>query len=119
MYAMNGARKMGEILQIRVSAETFTPEAARKRWPVLFALADPENRIQKLSALVDRLHDLVRFGDIRPEHRQALETGLEPALAARMELAQQLAQRQPAKADATSYILEDRLDDLEKIMPAL
>ncbi len=110
---------MGEILQVRVSVETFTIEAARKRWPVLFGLADPDNTIQELPILVDRLHDVLRFGDISQEHKHTLEAGMEAILNALHELQEQLAHRQPALADKASYTLEDELDNLEKNISAL
>ncbi len=108
---------MGEILQIRVIAQTFTPEKARKRWEKLFTLAEKQDKIEHLLPLVERLQDIFRFEKIQTTNQQTLPKKLEAVINAKDNLAEYLANRNPTQADKASYALEEALDELEHNMP--
>ena len=108
---------MGEILQIRVTAQTFTPEKARKRWNKLFTLAEKQDNLKHILSLVERLQDIFRFEKIQTESKRTFQKGLEAVINAKENLTEYLANRNPHETDKASYALEDALDNLEQNMP--
>ncbi|MUM78710.1 hypothetical protein GKC30_13800 [Pseudodesulfovibrio sp. F-1] len=110
---------MGKLLQIRVSASTFSEDEVKKVWPALWELvwgdggdAIPRKGVMELAQAV---FDAVRAGLIPKERRDPLREKAEQAEALRFKLQDALAARQPREADAISYELEDCLDALEDI----
>lgn len=109
---------MGRLLQIRVSAWTYSEDDVEKAWPGLWALAwaDP-NVIPKKGVLelAQAIFDGVRSGIIAKEPREALLEKAEAAEELRFQIQDALAARDPQAADRLSYQLEDCLDALEDI----
>jgi len=110
---------MGKLLQIRVSASTYSEEEVAKAWPALWKLvwgeggeAVPRKGVTELAQAV---FDAVRAGLVPKEQRGPLREKAEQAEALRFKLQDALAARQPKEADAISYELEGCLDALEDI----
>ncbi|WP_285906487.1 hypothetical protein [Pseudodesulfovibrio pelocollis] len=110
---------MGKLLQIRVSASTFSEDEVAKTWPALWKLvwgeggdAIPRKGVMELAQAV---FDAVRAGLIPKEQREPLRERAEEAEALRFKVQDALAARQPAEADTLSYELEGCLDALEDI----
>jgi hypothetical protein len=110
---------MGKILQIRVSAWTFSEDEVRKTWPSLWAVVwgDGGDAVPKKGVLelAQAVFDAVRAGLVAEKIRDALRDKAEEAESLRLKLEDALAARQPKEADTLSYTLEDCLDALEDI----
>lgn len=111
---------MGKVLQIRVSAQTYAPDAVYKHWPGLSRLAWGQREYAAKTGvgvreLVAKLNDLWKFGnDWPPETQKALGQALPELLELNEKLENALAERQPSDADKLTYALEDGLDGLER-----
>lgn len=110
---------MGTVLQIRVSAETYSEDEVRRKWPALWALvwgeggdAVPRKGVLELAQAV---FNAVRAGLIPADRAEALRDGAEAVEALRFRLQDALAARNPQAADKLSYAIEDGLDALEDI----
>jgi len=110
---------MGKILQVRVSAWTFSEEEVEKAWPLLWKLvwgeggdAIPKKGVIELSQAV---FDAVRAGLIPREQADALRNGAEKVEELRFKIEGALSSWQPKEADRLIYELEDGLDVLEDI----
>ncbi len=110
---------MGKLLQIRVSAWTFSEREVENTWPSLWELvwgkggdAIPKKGVLELAQAV---FDAVRAGLISDEQATSLKEKAEQAEALRLKIADTLAARDPKGADTLSYELEDCLDALEDI----
>lgn len=118
---------MGKLLQIRVSAQTYDPREVARRWPGLCALAWPEAEMPRgamredgtvgVVELVAVLGDEVRFGQVDPAARKALEPLLGEVEAVKARLDAALADWRPAEANILSDQLEEALDRLEQAVP--
>lgn len=113
---------MGKYLQIRVSAGTFDPADVEKNYPRLCRVAWEDNGRPTFGEpgvfnLVERLEEVVRFGDLDPTVKGLLRDGVQRAFESKMELEAALADWDPRRADKISYELEDRLLELEKSLP--
>lgn len=113
---------MGKVLQIRVSALTYDPDAVYRHWPGLSRMAwgREEYALDKnmgVRELVAKLNDLSKFGNDWPPEVQAAVGQAMPALLQFEErLENALAERRPSDADTLTYALEDGLDGLERMI---
>jgi len=109
---------MGELLQIRVMAQTYKPESVERRWPVLHKLAWPRPSPawphQGVMELPEALSEQLSLGEWPKDRQEALRGPISQILAIRSRLDSALGDRKPREADALSYELEDALDELEK-----
>jgi len=111
---------MGRILQVRVSAYTYSEDEVRKAWPVLWKLAFEDNvpgfpfEMKGVLELVRALDDLYQFGDVSEAVREALDAGLPGAVSEVQEVQKQLADWNPQAANQATDRLEDGLSELEK-----
>lgn len=110
---------MGAVLQIRVSAETFSEKEVRNKWPELWKLiwdeggdAVPRKGVLELAQAV---FNAVRAGLVDSRQADALRENAEAVEKMRLRMQEVLANRQPGEADKLSYEIEDCLDDLEDI----
>ncbi|ADU63085.1 MAG: hypothetical protein KUA35_04090 [Pseudodesulfovibrio sp.] len=110
---------MGRVLQVRVSAWTYSEDEVRQAWPALWKLIWGEGGdavpVKGVLELVEAVFDAVRLGLVSKEQGQALRHRAEQAEVLRLKFQDALAARQPGAADAISYELEDCLDALEDI----
>ena len=111
---------MGKVLQVRVSAYTYSEDDVRKTWPVLWNLAFEENtpgfphEMKGVLELVRALDDLYQFGDVSGAVREALAEGLAGVVKEVQEMQKQLADWDPKAANQATDRLEDGLSRLEK-----
>ncbi len=111
---------MGKVLQVRVSAQTYDPDAVYKQWPGVSRLAwgQKEYAVETgvgVRELVTKLNDLWKFGnDWSPEAQKAVGQVVPELLKLNEKLEHALAERQPSEADKLTYALEDGLDGLER-----
>jgi len=110
---------MGKVLQIRVSAWTFSEDEVEKSWPQLWKLvwkeggdAVPKKGVLELAQAV---FDAVRAGLIDSDKAEALRDKADKAETLRIKIEDALAARQPQDADKLTYEIEDCLDALEDI----
>lgn len=110
---------MGRLLQIRVSAWTFSEAEVEEAWPSLWGLvwgeggdAIPKKGVLELAQAV---FDAVRAGLIDDDKADPLRQLADQAENLRFKIEDALAARQPAEADRLTYDLEDCLDALEDI----
>jgi len=110
---------MGKLLQIRVSAWTFSEDEVQKTWPGLWDLvwgeggdAIPKKGVLELAQAV---FDAVRAGLISSEKAELLREKAEEAEDLRFKIEAALAARDPKGADKLTYDLEDCLDSLQDI----
>lgn len=110
---------MGKVLQIRVSAWTFSEDEVKSTWPALWKLvwgeggdAIPKKGVLELAQAV---FDAVRAGLIPPEQAEPLRDKAEEAEELRLKIEAALAARDPKGADGLTYDLEDSLAALEDI----
>lgn len=113
---------MGEIVQIRVTAQVHDPEKVIKRWPSLTELAfdldnqdlqgQPDKKI--LHQLIDALYDRLRLDSLPRQIGGEAARDIKQAHVLKTSLEDALADRDPQKADRISYDLEDLLDRLEE-----
>ncbi|WP_291321722.1 hypothetical protein [Desulfonatronospira sp.] len=111
---------MGEIIQIRVMAQTHDPEEAKKRWGDLAAAAFDMDNLQVKAGkdfhikLVDALVDRKKLGLLPPKLQAAIEKDLHQALELRNRLVKSLGDWDPRAADKSAYELEDILDRMQQ-----
>lgn len=110
---------MGKVLQIRVSAWTFSEDEVEKTWPKLWKLvwgeggdAVPKKGVMELALAV---FNAVRAGLVSSDAVKALKDKAEEVESLRQDMESALASRNPQKADSLSYEIEDCLDALEDI----
>lgn len=110
---------MGKVLQIRVSAWTFSEDEVQKTWPKLWKLiwgeggdAIPKKGVLELALAV---FNAVRGALVSPAAAEALKEKAEEVESLRLDMESALASRNPQKADSLSYEIEDCLDALEDI----
>ena len=113
---------MGDVLQIRVIAQTVSPSDVGWNWRRLSLLAfgkqaTGSDRDMGVLELVDALTDKFRFGDVDQELKRRLEPGVEKAASIKENLENALADWNPGKANSLSNDLEDALDALEDLTP--
>ena len=109
---------MGRLLQIRVSAWTFSEDDVEKTWPKLWELVWPESKViphKGVMELTEAVFDGVRAGLLAKEVREALGEKADQAEVLRQEIEAALVGRDPRKADKLTYELEDCLDALGDI----
>lgn len=115
---------MGRVIQVRVSASTFSEDEVRRAWPKLWDLAFERNtpgfphEMKGVFELVRALDDLYQFGDMDSTAHEALAAGLPRVLADIGELQRQLADWNPQAANRATDRIEDGLSELEKAVPA-
>ncbi len=111
---------MGELLQIRVMAQTYKPESVERRWPALSKLAwpmpSPAWPHKGVMELPEALFEQLSLGEWPKDRQEALRGHISKALDIRSKLNAALADRKPQEADRLSYELEDALDGLEKMV---
>lgn len=111
---------MGKVLQVRVTAWTYSEDEVRQAWPALWKLIWGEGGdavpVKGVLELAEAVFDAVRLGLVSKDQGQALRDRAEQAEALRLKFQDALAARQPAEADAIAYQLEDCLDALEDIV---
>jgi len=111
---------MGEIIQIRVMAQTFDPEAAKNRWTDLAEAAFDMDSLQIKAEkdfhikLVDALVDRSKLGQLSPKLKAAIEHDLQTAGELRNRLQKSLGDWDPRAADRATYELEDVLDRMQQ-----
>ncbi|MFW5731055.1 MAG: hypothetical protein ACOCV7_05345 [Desulfonatronovibrionaceae bacterium] len=112
---------MGELVQIRVTAEVHDPEKVLQRWSSLAELAFdhqkqspelPDKRI--LHQLIDALYDRLRLDSLPEQITRESAQDIRQAHDLKTSLEHSLADRDPQKADRISYELEDLLDRMEE-----
>lgn len=110
---------MGKVLQVRVSAWTFSEEEVEKTWPALWKLiwgeggdAVPKKGVLELAHAT---FDAVRAGLIDSDKADALRDKAEEVEKLRIRMEDALAARQPKEADGLTYEIEDCLDALQDI----
>lgn len=109
---------MGRLLQVRVSAWTFSEDEVRKAWPSLWKLAwQDSSAIPKkgVMELADAVFDAVRAGLIPDNQAKALKDKAEKADQLRTAIEKALGEWKPGEADKLIYELEDTMDALEDI----
>ncbi|WP_319584022.1 hypothetical protein [uncultured Pseudodesulfovibrio sp.] len=109
---------MGRLLQVRVSAWTYSEDEVRKAWPSLWKLAwQDSDAIPKkgVMELADAVFDAVRAGLIPDDQVKALKADAEKADKLRQDLEKALGDWQASEADKLTYALEDTMDALEDI----
>ncbi|EFI34949.1 conserved hypothetical protein [Desulfonatronospira thiodismutans ASO3-1] len=111
---------MGEIIQIRVMAQTFDPEEAKKRWSDLAEAAFDMDSLQIKAEkdfhikLVDALVDRNKLGQLSPNLKEAIQKDLQTAGQLRDKLQRSLSDWDPRAADRAAYELEDVLDRMQQ-----
>jgi len=113
---------MGQILQIRVIAQTYGVEDVETRWPGLSALAfgptSPVPRDQRgVLPLAETIRQVVEFATLGKALSEKLAPALPPVVAAQERLETALADWKPGEANKASIELEEALDALEKLAP--
>jgi hypothetical protein len=113
---------MGQVLQIRVIAQTYRVEDVESRWPGLFALAfGPTTPVpydqRGVLALVESISQVIEFATLGKALAETLAPALPPVAAARQRLETALADWKAGEANKASLDLEDALDALEKLAP--
>ncbi|MGL1863735.1 MAG: hypothetical protein OCC46_14520 [Pseudodesulfovibrio sp.] len=110
---------MGKVLQIRVSAWTFSEDEVKSTWPKLWKLiwgeggdAIPKKGVLELAHAV---FDAVRAGLIPSEQADPLKEKAEKVEGLRIKIEKALTDRLPKEADSLTYEIEDCLDTLEDI----
>lgn len=110
---------MGTVLQIRVSAVTFSEDEVQNKWPSLWKLVweDGGDAVPKKGVLelVQAVFNAVRAGLVDNDKASALREKADLAEDMRLKMQDLLAGRKPTEADKLSYEIEDCLDDLEDI----
>jgi hypothetical protein len=109
---------MGRLLQVRVSAWTYSEDEVRKAWPSLWKLAWQDSSVipkKGVMELADAVFDAVRAGLIPDAQAKALRKDAEKADKLRLAVEKALGDWQPGEADKLTYALEDTLDALEDI----
>lgn len=112
---------MGKLLQIRVSAQTWEPEAVCKAWPLLCATAEPASKTEAGSkalldvlALTQALGDSLQFGPWSREYAKVLQPGVTEAMKLAQQLERALGDWDATRANALSDQLEEALHELER-----
>jgi len=111
---------MGKVVQVRVSAYTYSEDDVRKSWPLLWKLAFEDNtpgfphEMKGVLELVRALDDLYQFGDVSGAVREVLAEGLPGVVKEVQELQKQLADWNPTAANQATDRLEEGLSRLEK-----
>ncbi|BBD08098.1 hypothetical protein [Desulfovibrio ferrophilus] len=116
---------MARLLQIRVMAQTYSPEDVEQALPRLSALAWPHRAevagpaMEKRGVLelVTTLYDRLRFVIDDAGVKQDLGPGLEEAAALKTGLETALADWKPSEAESLAQRLEEKLRELEKLAP--
>jgi hypothetical protein len=113
---------MGQVLQIRVIAQTYRVEDVETRWPGLFALAfGPTSPLpydqRGVLPLVENVRQVIEFATLGKELSEKLAPALPPVVAAQQRLETALADWKPGEANKASIDLEEALDALEKFAP--
>lgn len=110
---------MGKLLQIRVSAWTFSEGEVEKTWPSLWKLiwgdggdAVPKKGVMELAHAV---FNAVQAGLVTDDQRDALRDGAEKVEKLHRQIEDELGSWQAKDADKLTYQLEDELDALEDI----
>lgn len=110
---------MGKLLQVRVSAWTYSEDEVQKTWPKLWKLiwgeggdAVPDKGVLELAGAV---YDAVRAGLIDKDKADALRVKADEADRLKHAIEDALAARLPKEADKLTYEIEDCLDALEDI----
>jgi len=110
---------MGKVLQIRVSAWTFSEDEVEKTWPNLWKLIWDESGHaiprKGVLELVRDTYDAVRVGLVDAKVAEALKEKSEEADKLYHAIEKALNDRDPKTADKLSYEIEDCLDALEDI----
>jgi hypothetical protein len=104
------------LLQVRVSAWTYSEDEVRKTWPSLWKLAwQDSDAIPKKGVLelADAIFDAVRAGLIPDDQAKALKENAEKADTLRQAIEKALGEWKPGEADKRIYELEDTMDALE------
>ncbi|EMG38109.1 hypothetical protein PCS_01071 [Desulfocurvibacter africanus PCS] len=109
---------MGEVLQVRVMAQTYKPESVERRWPTLSKLAwpapSPAWPHKGVMELPEALFEQISLGEWPKDRQEILRGPVSGLLGIRGKLSSALADWKPQEADALSYQLEEALDELEK-----
>ena len=109
---------MGRLLQVRVSAWTYSEDEVRDAWPSLWKLAWQDSSVipkKGVMELADAVFDAVRAGLIPDDQAKALKADAEKADQLRQAIEKALGDWQPGEADKLTYALEDTMDALEDI----
>ncbi|OIQ51453.1 hypothetical protein BerOc1_03406 [Pseudodesulfovibrio hydrargyri] len=109
---------MGRLLQVRVSAWTYSEDEVRKAWPSLWKLAWQDSGAiprKGVMELADAVFDAVRAGLIPDNQVKALKADAEKADELRQAIEKALGDWRPGEADKLTYALEDTMDALEDI----
>ena len=112
---------MGKLLQIRVSAWTYSEEDVIRAWPALTALAWPRPQFpgeqRGVLELVTALENGLAFEDWPKAVAADLREGIGRAAAVKKDLEKALFQWEPRKANGLSETLEEELATLNERAP--
>lgn len=108
---------MGNILQIRVFAETFNESEVEKRWPRLVAMTWKEprssNRSHGVIELLEDMRDKLETGLLSEDANKNLGEMIIKAYGLKEKLQDALGDWRPADASMLSFDIEDLLDEIE------
>lgn len=116
---------MTRLLQIRVTARTYSPEDVERALPRLSALAWPHRpeaggppmEKRGVLELVETLHDRLRFAIEDEAAKRDLSPGMEEAFGLKESLEAALGDWKPGDAEHLAQQLEDKLAELEGLAP--
>ncbi len=116
---------MGNILYIRASASTYNEDDVKKHFPLLHSLAWRENdayipaaQRYGLLELIATVKDVLEFTKIDEELKALLWDEWQVLCEMKKELEQCVLDWNLHKANEITYILEEKLAELEKILQA-
>ncbi len=111
---------MGKILVVRVSASTYDDADVKKRYPLLYQFAWPVNddyipAAQRfgIMELITTLDEAIDFADWPQNVKTVLAPFIEEISHLQKTMQELILAWQPKEADAISYQIEEKLDELE------
>ncbi|WP_432737607.1 hypothetical protein [Maridesulfovibrio sp. FT414] len=110
---------MGNVLQIRVMAQTYNEAEVEKNWPHLVRTAWEEPQVKGrphgVIELVEDLKDRLELGMIPEEKAAAMADSIRRAYDLKLRLEKALGDWKASEANTVSYDLEEELSVAEKI----
>jgi len=110
---------MGNVLQIRVMAQTYDESEVEKKWPYLVKTAwdEPQatGRPHGVVELVEDLRDKLELGMLSDEKAEAMSVSIRKAYELKQRLETALGNWKASEANTISYDLEEELSVAERI----
>ncbi len=110
---------MGNVLQIRVMAQTYDEAEVEKNWPYLVKTAwqepQPKGRPHGVLELVADLKDRLELGMMPDAKAEAMSETVRKAYDLKVQLEKALGDWKASEANTISYDLEEALSAAEKI----